>query len=258
MAHIQPQSNAAASDKHSPLKETRKYMLDLLLLLTAPTVMAWYYYGSRALLLITVCIITAVLTEFSGALLFKSKAYISDLSSITTAVIIALCLPASSPYWLGAVAVMFAVAAVKLPFGDSRSLMFSPAAAGLAFITICFPDEFFAYPVIPQPVTNLVPYSSDSFVKGESITHMLSSGNSIGLNVINLIDIAVGNVSGPMGATCLIAMAGGLIYILFRRPKGATVSISFLLTAVLMSFAFPRIGTSRLISVIMELSLIHI
>lgn len=236
------------------ISNTRKYMFDILLLLFAPTVMAWYYYGSRDLWLITISVLTSILTELAVTKIIKSKPCIQDLSSIVTAVSIALCLPASSNWWLPVIAVIFAIAVVKLPFGNSRNLMFLPAAAGLAFVTICFPDQVFAYPVISQNVENIAIFGTEGFVKGDSIAFMLSQGNSIGINIINYIDLAVGNVSGPMGATCVIAMVGGLIYTLFRRPKSAVISVSFLLTCGIYAFLFPRITTDRVISVIMELS----
>ena len=157
-------------------------------------------------------------------------------------------------WWIPCLAVVFAIAVVKLPFGDSRSLMFLPSAGGIAFVTICFPEEIFAYPVIPQPVDSLAVFGSENFIQGDSIAYMLSQGNSIGVNIVNYIDIAVGNVPGPMGTTCAVAMLGGLIYMLFRRPKGAVVSVSFLTACALFAAVFPRVGTSRTISVIMELS----
>lgn len=247
-------SNEKLSLEKQEILKTEKYMFDILLLLAAPTVMAWYYYGSRALWLISVSVITAIFTELTVTKVIKSKPCIQDLSSIATAVSIALCLPASSNWWLPCIAVVFAIAVVKLPFGNSRNIMFLPAAAGLAFITICFPDQVFAYPVISQNVENIAVFGTEDFVKGDSIAFMLSQGNSIGVNLINYIDLAVGNVSGPMGAACALAMLGGLIYTLFRRPKSAVISISFLLTCAIYAFLFPRISTDRIISVVMELS----
>lgn len=243
-----------SQERKLQIKDTRKYMFDMLLLLAAPTVMAWYYYGMRALWLIVISVITAVLTEIAVSALFKAKACIADLSSVVTAVSIALCMPASVSWWIPCFAVIFAVAAVKIPFGGSSGIMFVPAAAGIAFAAVCFPDQLFSYPAIPHPVDSLAVFGSEGFVAGESTAHMLSQGNSIGVSIVNFIDIAVGNVPGPMGATCAVAMLGGLIFLIFRRPKGAAVSVSFLLTCAAFAALFPRIGTSKGISVIMELS----
>lgn len=82
---------------------------------------------------------------------------------------------------------------------------------------------------------------------------MLSQGNSIGINIISYIDIAVGNVSGPMGTTCAVAIIGGLLYLLIRRPRTAMMSFVYLGTCAVYAFLFPRITTGRGISIIMEL-----
>ena len=55
------------------IKDTRKYMFDMFLLLTAPAIMAWYYYGSRALWLICICVITSILTESITSAVIKTK-----------------------------------------------------------------------------------------------------------------------------------------------------------------------------------------
>ncbi len=235
------------------IRNTRKYMLDMLLLLCAPAVMAWYYYGSHALRIICVCIITAILTDIIVSAAVKAKAHISDLSCVFTAVCIALCMPASIDWKIPCLAVIFAVTVAVIPFGGSGNLLFCPAAAGLAFVTICFPEEFFTYPAIPSSAENLALFSSEDFIEGEALSHMLSQGNSIGVNIISYIDILVGNIPGPMGASCAMAMLGGLIYLMFRRPKGAVISISYLISCAAFAAAFPRINSGRAVSAVMEL-----
>lgn len=236
------------------ISNTRKYMLDTLTVLIAPTVMACYYYGLRALLLIVISAVTAVLCEVLGCKLIKSQSSLSDLSSLVTGIAIALCLPASSPWWLALIASSFAILAAKLPFGSSRGNMFVPAAAGIAFVTVCCKDIMFAYPVIPTAADKLTVYSSDSFVSGEAISYMLSQGNSIGTNLFKYIDIFVGNISGPMGATYAVALLGGLIFLLFRRPHNAVTTLCYFAVCAVFAFLFPRISAQRYISVFMELN----
>ena len=49
---------------------------------------------------------------------------------------------------LSLIHISFAVIVAKLPFGNARSHMFTPAAAGIAFVTICMPDKVFSYPAL--------------------------------------------------------------------------------------------------------------
>ncbi len=235
------------------IKNTRKYMIDMLMVIVAPMAMSFYYYGLRAVLLVLYSVVTALVCEFLTSRIYKFEASYSDLSSIVTAITVAMCIPASSPWWVPILTTVFALAVVKFPFGNSRSLMFLPSAAGIAFLTVCNSARMFAYPIIPTQSDKFAVLSSENAAQGNSIAYMLSQGNSIGINIISYIDIAVGNVSGPMGATCAVAIFAGLLYLLIRRPKTAAMSFIYLGTCAVYAFLFPRITTGRGISVIMEL-----
>ncbi len=235
------------------IKNTRKYMIDMLMVIVAPMAMSFYYYGLRAVLLVLYSVVTALVCEFLTSRIYKFEASYSDLSSIVTAITVAMCIPASSPWWVPILTTVFALAVVKFPFGNSRSLMFLPSAAGIAFLTVCNSARMFAYPIIPTQSDKFAVLSSENAAQGNSIAYMLSQGNSIGINIISYIDIAVGNVSGPMGATCAVAIFAGLLYLLIRRPKTAAMSFVYLGTCAVYAFLFPRITTGRGISVIMEL-----
>jgi len=235
------------------IKNTRKYMIDMLMVLIAPMAMSFYYYGLRAVLLVLYSVVTALVCEFLASRIYKFEASYSDLSSVVTAITVAMCIPASSPWWVPILTTVFALAVVKFPFGNSRSLMFLPSAAGLAFLTVCNSARMFAYPVIPTQSDKFALLSSSDAAQGTSLAYMLSQGNSIGINIISYIDIAVGNVAGPMGTTCAVAILGGLLYLLIRRPKTAAMSFVYLGTCAVYAFLFPRVTTGRGISVIMEL-----
>lgn len=235
------------------IKNTRKYMIDMLMVLVAPMAMSFYYYGLRAVLLVLYSVVTALVCELLASRIYKFEACFSDLSSMVTAITVAMCIPASSPWWVPILTTVFALAVVKFPFGNSRSLMFLPSAAGIAFLTVCNSARMFAYPIIPTQSDKFAVLSSENAAQGNSIAYMLSQGNSIGINIISYIDIAVGNVSGPMGATCAVAIFAGLLYLLIRRPKTAAMSFVYLGTCAVYAFLFPRITTGRGISVIMEL-----
>lgn len=131
------------------IKNTRKYMIDMLMVLLAPMAMSFYYYGLRAVLLVLYAVLSALICEFLSSKIYKFRASYSDLSSIVTAISIAMCIPASSAWWVPVLITVFALAVVKFPFGNSRSLMFLPSAAGIAFLTVCNSASMFSYPVIP-------------------------------------------------------------------------------------------------------------
>lgn len=236
------------------VRTTRKYMLDNLVMLAAPVVMAWYYYGGGVLRHILLTVLTAVLCEYIGERIVGTVPTVLDLSAVVTGVVTALCLPASSPLWFGPLAVSFAILVVKVPFGHARSLLFSPAAAGLAFVTVCLPQYMFAYPALPHAGEAVALYGTSAFSVGTSLTKMLSESTSMGSSLVNYIDVLMGSFPGPAGTGCVIALLGALLYLAVRRPKSFTAAGACLAVAAIMAFLFPRILTGRFQSVFMELS----
>ena len=226
-------------------KATRSLQLDMLAILLLPCISAWYFYGAKALRLIAVSVIVSVLCEFLGRKLLRQPATISDLSAVTTGIILALMLPANAPVWMPAVGSSFAVIAAKLPFGRNETLPFSPAAAGVAFLTICFPDLIFDYPRI---VANTALTGSS----GSSLAYLLSQNTSISLSSVKIIDVFTGNYPGPMGAGCIIVLFGSALYMLIRRTKLFISVAGFMAGAAVTAFLFPRV-TGRLSSVVLEL-----
>lgn len=235
------------------IKTTQRYMLDLLIMLVAPTVIAVYYYGSRALALLATSVLTAVLAEYIGGKLLKNFPTPRDLSAVVTGVCLALCLPASAPLWMAVLGASFAILIAKLPFGNVRSSLFSPAAAGLCFLAVCFPEIFFTYPVIGHPEAAVSVYGTVGFTPGVSLASMLSASTALGDDAAHYITVLLGNFAGPMGTTCIIALLGALLYVAIRRFKSFEVTASFLLTAAIYAFCFPRITAGRFQSVFMEL-----
>ncbi|MBR3754890.1 MAG: RnfABCDGE type electron transport complex subunit D [Clostridia bacterium] len=226
-------------------KATRSLQLDMLAILLLPCVSAWYFYGTKALRLIAVSVITAVLCEFLGGKLLRRPSTVGDLSAVTTGIILALMLPANAPVWLPAIGSSFAVIVAKLPFGRNETLPFSPAAAGMAFLTICFSDLIFDYPRI---VANTALTGSS----GSSLAYLLSQNTSISLSSVKTIDVFTGNYPGPMGAGCIIVLLGSALYMLIRRTKLFISVAGFIGGAALAALCFPRV-TGLLSSVVLEL-----
>lgn len=235
------------------VKDTRKYSLGTLLMLLPLAVMAAYYYGERALRMILLSALTAVIAEYVGSIFVRKKATLADFNAVCIGVMIPLLLPASSPLWLPMVGVIFAIVVVKLPFGNARSLMFEPVSAAIAFLTICSKAYVFGYPAVDVIKAENVILQSD-FTPGTSLAAMLYQNNSIGTNLISMLDLMIGSFVGPMGATCGFALLAVLISMLFGRREELYATFSFLGVTIIYAFAFPRVLTGRLVSVAMELS----
>lgn len=116
-------------------------MLKVLLALV-PGIFAYaWVYGGGILVTLSLATITALLSE---AALLKIRQrpvrpYLSDLSAVVTAWLLALALPPLAPWWLVVVGTFFAIVIAKQLYGGLGYNPFNPAMVGYAVLLISFP-----------------------------------------------------------------------------------------------------------------------
>ena len=202
-----------------------------------------YFYGLTAVKLIFTSIITAIICDFTGCVLLKKETELSDLSAVNTGIITALLLSSSTPVYVAAVTCAFAICVGKLPFGSYKGSPFTPAAVGIAFACVCFPDYIFNY----------APSLRDTGIFTSSLASMLTQCTTVNMTAPGLLSILVGNCPGPIGATCTAALLTTLVYLLIRKPNAFFSAAGFICICCLFAVLFPRVLSGRQTSVIMEL-----
>ncbi len=233
-------NNAA---KQNTVKNSRIFG-DYLAMIAAPCIVAVWYYGGYFLSVAATGIITALICDFAGKAILGKTFHLRDFSNIFIGLAIAVMLPAGIPLYVPAAAAAFAVLAVKIPFGGALHAPFVPAAAGFAFISVCFKDLVFDYSV----------NSETKLFGAQSIGSMLSKGQSVYINTANVFDIISGNVAGPMGTGCGILMLACCVYLFVRRKKALLATLGFVVACAVYATVSPRFDTSALTSVVLELS----
>ena len=214
----------------------RRHDVDMIVVLCALSLMPIFLYGLPALWLILTAVVTAVVTEYiclriRGIRRFEK----GDFSYLITALIVALLLPASAPLWAAAVAVAFGLCIAKHPFGGRGANIFNPAAAGIAFVTICWPEVLTQYPA---------PFSEAGGVFSFS-TSPASTLRVGGTPRIELFDVLLGKFAGPMGATFMIVLAVCLLFLLFRKTASFRVIAPAVFVVGIFAVFFPRLTTGR-------------
>lgn len=239
----------AYNPPHIRYKDSNKTVMDdVLIVFLALYFMAAYYYGARAVLLGLFAAGTALLCDVVCKIVLRRKITIRERSSIVTGLMIPLLMPASVPYSIAAVAVVFALVVVKYPFGGEGHNLFNPAAAGFAFAAICFPKEVFSY---PAPLEHLPLADAAGAKTVLSSAYALKAG---GVPTGDLLEVLLGNVAGPMGATHVLVVCACLLYLLVRGVAHWQSPVFFLGTCALFAFLFPRASISGISSVLYELS----
>jgi len=185
---------------------TSKIMYIVVLALMFPTAAGIYFFGYRALLVIAVSVVAAVLTEY-GVKKLRKRAFVMDGSAVVTGLLLALILPPTIPLWMAAMGSVFSVAIVKEAFGGLGHNIFNPALGGRAFMTASFSAEMTTW-VLPMgfaadAVTTATPLGNSFIWEGDKLSLYK--------------DLFLGNTGGSIGETsALLILIGGLLLIALR------------------------------------------
>jgi len=218
-------------------REARRWNLTSLLL-TLPLLLVGYYnYAGDALRVAAVAVLTAAATEFvAGRLIWKRRS-LDDFNAVAIGLWIACMLPAATalpannaPLYAIAGS-MFAVLVAKIPFGGTAHAPFTPAAAGFAFLTVCFPHRVFAY--LPSEIAPPL--------HGRSLALLLQQGRSV-VDGRQLAGVLLGQTMGPMGTGGILMIAVVLLvmFLLKERRGPAFASLGFVAAVALLAFLIPR------------------
>jgi len=146
--------NSATSSPHLLRDEgVSKVMLQVLLALIPGTAAMFYFFGWGVLFNLMVAITVALATE---TVILKMrqrpvKSTLVDLSALVTACLLALALPPLAPWWLTAIATIFALSLGKHLYGGLGFNPFNPAMVGYVVVMISFPREM-TFWVLPSTV----------------------------------------------------------------------------------------------------------
>jgi electron transport complex protein RnfD len=84
------------------------------------------------------------------------RPFLNDYSAVVTAVLFALCIPPLAPWWISAVAMLFAIVFAKHLYGGLGQNLFNPAMVGYVVVLISFPREMTQW-LSPRELADLVP-----------------------------------------------------------------------------------------------------
>ena len=200
---------------------TMKTMLDVIIALVPASVAAVILFGIPALVVIAVCVITAVAGEAIFNLLIKKEQTVGDLSAVVTGLILALNLPTSVELWQAAVGSLFAIIIVKGIFGGLGKNIVNPAIAARVFMLIAFSSVGKAvFPVGMDAASGATPLAELAEDK-----------------TLNLMDLFLGKCGGALGETCAVALLIGGVYLIVRKVITWHIPVAFIGTTFLFTLA---------------------
>lgn len=223
---------------------TRGIMADVIIALSPAAIASIVIFGISSLLVMAVCIGTAVLSEWLFCLACKRKNSIGDLSAVVTGLLLAMNLPATIPLYQAAVGSVFAIVVVKCLFGGLGKNFANPAIAARVFMLIAFTESMTAVAARSTDVLKLATVDTVA-----SATPLAVLGGAEG-TLPQITDMLLGLRGGALGETCIIALVLGGVYLLLRKVITWHTPVTFIATVFGLSWLIHGSAVNALYAVL--------
>jgi electron transport complex protein RnfD len=211
---------------------TPKIMWNVVGSLAPIILVAIYYFGPSAILVMAAAIVGAMGVEW----LFGKKKSLWDGSAAITGILLGLCLPAGFPLWMAFVGGAFGVAFGKLVFGGLGQNPFNPALVGRAFLQAAFPTAITTWPSTEMAWASWRGANFAAPLLSGDAPDVITAATPLGLwkfegEITDLFGLLVGNTGGSLGETAgvLILICGGYLavrrYLNWRIPAGIFITV---------------------------------
>ncbi len=223
-------------------ESTSRIMWSVSASLLPATVMGAYFFGPRAAIIVALCIITALFSEYIFQKALNRKITINDGSAFLTGLLLGMNLPASAPFYIPIIGSFVAIIITKQLFGGLGFNVFNPALIGRAFLLISFPKLMTIW---TEPTAAFVRFDAKTtatplgILKEEGVAKLMEVfGDKINLYT----QLFVGHRAGSIGETSAIALLIGGAFLMYRGYISWHIPVSFLGTAALMAWIFGAKG----------------
>jgi len=216
---------------HIKDKQTKnRIMLYVILALLPAIAAAIYFFGTHALLIIIISILTAFITDLILQRITKNIIKGINLSAILTGLLLALILPPTVELWIPAIGVIFAIAIAKYAFGPGNAI-FNPALVGRIFLVNAFPALTSTW-IWPDGVTGATPLNIAK-LEGFSVLHQ-----RFGATLYQRLFF--GDIAGSLGETSALALLIGGIFLIIIKVIDWRVPLTYISTVFVLSFIFKQ------------------
>ncbi|GAB4253630.1 RnfABCDGE type electron transport complex subunit D [Deferrisoma sp.] len=211
-------------------ESTARIMWQVVAALAPAALWGVYAFGPRALWVIGWCIVGAALAEEVSVRLRGRPSALGDGSAVLTGLLLAMNLPATSPWWMALVGGAVAIVLGKQVFGGLGQNPFNPALVARVFLLVSFPVAMTDWRVpggaLADAVTAATPLGA---AKTAVATHGALGDALAGIPWWKLF---VGLQPGSLGEVSELLLLAGAAYLLWRRIVTWDIPVAFLGTLV--------------------------
>jgi len=240
----------------------RATMLAVIIALMPAGLVSVYLFGWLAVLQITLCISTCLFTEFLALKWMKRPTRpVWDGSAALTGLLLALTLPAATPWWMALFGSVAAIGLGKQVYGGLGYNPFNPALSARIILLISFPLQMTTW-LIPMHGgvasidwydfnacwqlfifgSSAIPHAFDALTMASPLGHIKTEW-SLGVGVndalraydYSYLNAFIGRETGSLGETSALALLIGGIYLLMRNTITWHIPFSFIATVAVLA-----------------------
>ena len=219
---------------------TKSLMRDVVIAMMPAVIVSILCYGWAELLVLGVSVASCVLLEYLiTKYMLKKTCTVGDMSAVVTGILLALNLPASTPWWVVFIGAVVAIGVAKMTFGGLGQNLFNPAIVGRVFLLISFPTYMTNWAKPQGFVGNF-----DAFT-GATPLGLAKEGGIAAIESLDYMDMLFMNIGGSAGELSAIAILAGFVYLLVRRVIRPYITLSILATVAVFSGIFWAINPAE-------------
>lgn len=196
--------------------DVNKMFLYIAVALLLPAIYGIILFGLNSLLIIFVSVASCFLSECLFNVLNKKKFFVDNFSFFVTAMVLALTMPYSTPWYYVAASGFVSIFVVKLALGGLGINKFNPANTGRCFAGIM--------------VAGMSGALYNFTVNGDTYTSLTSGGTNTLTNLIN------GQAVGGIGTTCIIILFICFVFLAITRVIDFKITILAVLSYFVTQF----------------------
>ena len=229
---------------------TASIMRDVVIALSPAIIVSILFYGWSEILVLAVSAVSCVALEWLIArYLMKRPELFSGSSALVTGLLLAMNLPATTPWWIVVVGAIVAIGIAKMSFGGLGQNIFNPAITARVFLLISFPVQMTNW-TAPKgfiggidAVSGATPLGiiKEGLKSGQTIPQVLA-GNGMDVHMI------LRDIGGSAGEISALALLAGFIYLLVRKVVKPWIPLSILVTIAVVAAIFNGIDPEHFTS----------
>jgi electron transport complex protein RnfD len=232
--------------------DIKTVMYSVVIALIPASAGAVYFFGLRALIIIVLAALSAVVVEAACQKAMNRRITIADGSALLTGVLVAFNVPPGVPYWLPVVGSAFAIGVAKIPFGGLGYNPLNPALAARAFLTASWPVYMTAAWLAPSrgslsgisAITTATPLGVYKYARGlltdpgSGMDEVSRATSYLGelYSSSSLKNLFFGNVGGCVGETSVLLLLAGAAYLMIRRIVTWRIPVSYMATVAILTW----------------------